>query len=445
VTAPKRIAPLAAAGSLLMGWLVWVGPATATPQKSFAVVNGTADSTAEQVVFGSSAFINYTSGAVDNYYPLAHAHVDNAPFAEGTASLADTGPFGQTAASQASFHQPQYAEAKSPGGPSRSQLGSSGGPDATASVTVQTAQAAALVTNAPAGPATGAGLRPSLQAWRAEWLDAADAARYPMPAGNQPDGTSGDSATSVVTADAGVVHVTGSARVDQGTFAGGLVSVSHLRVVVEIQNDGTPRHAASTTVGSITVAGVPVTVDQGGVRVVSTEIPGFAGTAQAASAALNTALAAGGVQITALAPQVSQSTNQATVQAAGLAVSFTQPVAPPGVPRQTVTDVLGVVFADDLAVPAAPPTTALTPVVKPHSRPVASATAPTGAAPTNPSSATTTTTAAAPAQPSTTLPARLVALHRSRPRWLLYLYFLWQSVIVGTVASLWWKRQEVRV
>ena len=69
-------------------------------------------------IVGSSAFPNYTTGAVDNYYSMAHAHVDNSPFAEGTASPADTGPVGQTAAA-GNTQQPQYADARWPGDPPR--------------------------------------------------------------------------------------------------------------------------------------------------------------------------------------------------------------------------------------------------------------------------------------------------------------------------------------
>ena len=82
-------------------------------------------------IVGSSAFPNFTTGAVDNYYSMAHSHVDNSPFAEGTASPADTGPVGQTAAAGNS-QQPQYADARWPGDSGKATYGSQGGPYAVA-------------------------------------------------------------------------------------------------------------------------------------------------------------------------------------------------------------------------------------------------------------------------------------------------------------------------
>src|SRR5213079_2961780 len=68
-------------------------------------------------------------GAVDNYYSLAHSHIDNSPFAESTASPADTGPVGQTAAA-GNFQQPQYADARWPGQGGKASVGNAGGPSA---------------------------------------------------------------------------------------------------------------------------------------------------------------------------------------------------------------------------------------------------------------------------------------------------------------------------
>src|SRR3954451_23107038 len=83
---------------------------TETPGDRFLVINGTVNAASDHEIIGSSAFPNFTTGAVDNYYAMAHSHVDNSPFAEGTASPADTGPIGQTAAA-GNTQQPQYADA----------------------------------------------------------------------------------------------------------------------------------------------------------------------------------------------------------------------------------------------------------------------------------------------------------------------------------------------
>ena len=97
----------------------------------YCVVNATADAASDHEIVASSAFPNYTNGAVDNYYSMAHSHVDNSPFAEGTASPADTGPLGQTAAA-GNFQQPQYADARWPGAKSggTASFGSAGAPSA---------------------------------------------------------------------------------------------------------------------------------------------------------------------------------------------------------------------------------------------------------------------------------------------------------------------------
>ena len=116
-TRARRRVIAGGAGLLLAGqvglgvlFLTWAGPARAAPQ--LAVVNGTVDGGADHVQGGSSAFPNFNTGAVDNHYPLAHAHVESSPFSEGTASPADTGPLGQTVAAAAAVKQPQYADAR---------------------------------------------------------------------------------------------------------------------------------------------------------------------------------------------------------------------------------------------------------------------------------------------------------------------------------------------
>ena len=102
-----------------------------SPAAHFFVINGTVNAASDHEIVGSSAFPNFTTGAVDNYYSMAHAHVDNSPFAEGTASPGDTGPIGQTAAA-GNFQQPQYADARWPGDPPKATYGNQGGPYATA-------------------------------------------------------------------------------------------------------------------------------------------------------------------------------------------------------------------------------------------------------------------------------------------------------------------------
>src|SRR5207248_5343093 len=106
---------------------------TKSPADRFFVINATVNAASDHEIVGSSAFPNFTTGAVDNYYSMAHSHVDNSPFAEGRASPADTGPIGQTAAA-GNTQQPQYADARWPGDTASgtATYGNQGGPYATA-------------------------------------------------------------------------------------------------------------------------------------------------------------------------------------------------------------------------------------------------------------------------------------------------------------------------
>ncbi len=152
------------------------------PGSHYFVLNGTADAASDHEIAGSSAFPNFRNGAVDNYYSMSHAHVDNAPFAEGTASPADTGPIGQTAAA-GNFQQPQYADARWPGDSNsgKATYGTQGQPYASAVAREYYARAEASeasqgLSGGPsmtmAGPKGFDGkLRAALAAWKAKWQD----------------------------------------------------------------------------------------------------------------------------------------------------------------------------------------------------------------------------------------------------------------------------------
>jgi hypothetical protein len=147
-----------------------------SPGAQFLVINATVNAASDHQVVGSSAFPNFTTGAVDNYYTMAHSHVDNSPFAEGTASPADTGPIGQTAAA-GNFQQSQYADARWPGGPDHATYGTEGSPYATATAdefkSTADASEASRALNGPAlSMPKGFDLRLEqvLAAWDATWL-----------------------------------------------------------------------------------------------------------------------------------------------------------------------------------------------------------------------------------------------------------------------------------
>jgi hypothetical protein len=153
-----------------------------SPAAHFFVINGTANAASDHQIVGSSAFPNYTTGAVDNYYSMAHSHVDNSPFAEGRASPADTGPIGQTAAA-GNTQQPQYADARWPGDPPKATYGSQGGPYATAVADEYRATAdASEASNGLSGPGPPNGaptlavpkgfngrLQQALAGWKGKW------------------------------------------------------------------------------------------------------------------------------------------------------------------------------------------------------------------------------------------------------------------------------------
>ena len=173
-------------------------PYTATtpssPGDSFFVLNGTVNAASDHEILGTSAFPNFTTGAVDNYYSMAHSHVDNSPFAEGTASPADTGPIGQTAAA-GQFQQPQYADARWPGSDSgTAAYGTKGQPYAEAAAGEYTATAeASEATNGLSGPGLGGKktpalpvgfdlrLRQALAGWKSTWQGALGLQKPTLP------------------------------------------------------------------------------------------------------------------------------------------------------------------------------------------------------------------------------------------------------------------------
>jgi hypothetical protein len=147
----------------------------------YFVINGTVHAASDHEIVGSSAFPNYATGAVDNYYTMAHSHVDNSPFAEGTASPFDTGPVGQTAAA-GNTQQPQYADARWPGNSGKATYGSPGQPYAVAEASEYRATAesseASSGLSGPSGSSQMATpkefngrLRQALAAWKAKWQD----------------------------------------------------------------------------------------------------------------------------------------------------------------------------------------------------------------------------------------------------------------------------------
>jgi hypothetical protein len=428
-----------------------VGRSGAGPR--FDVINGTVTAGADHVSAGNDAFPNFGTGAVDNRYPLANAHIDNLA-SQGYGSIADTGPIGQTAAAngQKNFTQPQYASAKYPPKPQTVTVGHPPVAYATAHASENNASTDAAIARS-AGPATSSKARSAsidrlnsaLLSWRHEFLTADDNARYPFVAGkaSEPDG--GDGLTALTTSNfddnAGLLTVEADSRVDHASFGGGTILFDNVHTDVTITNDGTPAPKITIEVGKGSVGGVPVTVGAEGVSVAGTAVPGTAGASEQANAALNQALASAGFHVFALAPAITKGQNMTSVEATALRVRWRGGDIAPGVPASFIEHDLGEAFAFSLAVPSAVLPTIPTAVG-----------AATGAAPTTifipgtapiPGSPGTSGTGGGYAMPSPqtqALPAtRAVA---EKPLWLLLLYFAWQSSIIGAAASLWYWRAE---
>lgn len=471
---------LSAAGATLF-------PAHAVADGGFDVVNGTVNAGGAYVVYFNGKFPNFSPGIIGSTFPLTHAHVDNSPFSEATASPADTGPAGGLVVSNyntsppptplpQTISQPQYVDSRYPPGSKPASIGSAPGPYATASsgATGASAQSADLdlALSQPAAstssPSQQSAFNAAMAQWRAKYMKQQQAPAHQNPAGllqapaaatqhqtaatdPTPDGIQGliGSSTTSIDAANGVV-VTGDSRVRQASFGSGALVLHDVHTAVTITNNGAPQASIVTTVADANIQGVPVSIGKDGVTVASNVVP--LDQVQAASAALNSALAAAGITVHAVAPQIVTSTSEETVTATAVSVTIDQP----GPPEQTVVVNLGNVFADDLAIPSqavaasldnglsgalssssdtlTPPTTTnenSTATMAPVTTPV---TPPAGVSPG-------TGGTSKPKLPSTA-PAAAVAA--AKPAWLLAAYLLWQLLIIATLASLWWWRSTAR-
>jgi hypothetical protein len=430
------------------------------------VANGTVTAGADHVALGSGVFPNFKSGAIDSWIPLAHAHVDNSPFAEGTASPLDTGPLGATGAGAASKPQPQYAEARFPKADNTADtVGSPGGPYAHASAVQGSGAATATMAGGAPAPAPQsayrqaqlAALDAALQTWRSRFLTPTEALRHPAvhPDAAEPDGVAAGTATASVSVDPATGLVDGGdARVGSASFGGGSVLIRGLHVSVAVTNAGTPHQTSTVDLGQVTVGGMPVSVGSGGVSLVNGAVVPI-DQLQQATEQLNTALAKGGLTLRAVAPAVTSSGNQVTVVATGIHVDVLQPPTAPGVPTQFAEHSLGEVFADSLAVPAAPlpellPLLPLTPPAALAAAGGQSATAGEsagvssssglGGGTTYPSAPPATSSHGGAAARGAAPSMVATGVVREKPLWLLLLYFMWQALVIGAAVSLWWWR-----
>jgi hypothetical protein len=468
----RRAVIAALAGTVALGAAAGIGSGARPVQAAvgLGVANGTVNAGADHVAVGSGVFPNFKSGAIDSWIPLSHAHVDNSPFAEGTASPLDTGPVGQTAAGTASKPQPQYAEARFPKADNTTDtVGSPGGPYAHATAVQGTATATATLAGGASPAPTGQGtiraaqlaaLDAALQAWRGRFLNPVAALAYPSvhPDAAEPDGVLAGTSSASVTVDPATGLVDGGdARVGSASFGGGSVLIRNVHVSVSVTNAGTPHHTAVVDLGQVTVGGMPVSVGSGGVSLAGGAVVPV-DQLQQATEQLNSALAKGGLTLRAAGPVVTSSGNQLTVVATGVHVDVQQPPTAPGVPQQFVEHSIGEVDADSLAVPGGP-LSELLPLLPGSSRSVLPGAGGQGALAGGSGGGTAATGllgggAGGTAYPSaggsaprtangtrTLSPALATSgLTRQKPLWLLLLYFMWQALLIGTAVSLWWWR-----
>jgi hypothetical protein len=349
-----RIAALLAAGLFALPAATAISVAAAS-DKAFVAYGLDGTGTGVHVRAGTDAFPNFATGVVDNSYPLAVVHLDASPASKATASLADTGPLGATAAGQAGgIQQTQYATAAYPGTGSASQ--STGASQADAAATETNADARSAYASVPP-PAAGSTPLP---------VPALPALPTLAPLPTLPGTSSGPLAVAnglgeshaVIDQTGGVVKTTSIGSVSRATFGDGLLVIEGVTVKVEANSDGVNGVTDSTIdVGRISVAGKAVAVTDKGIALADLPVPGVP--TEAVTAQLRDALAKAGITISTVAPIVDVQGAMATISATGLHVKVAQPSTAPGVPTQSLEYILGEARASAFATPASPATTPL--------------------------------------------------------------------------------------
>ena len=361
--------------SRLLG-LVLLAGLLATPITALAQVPSSIGSyvsygygTGVHTIASSSNFPNFQNGAVNNHYPLAQVEQDASPAAAARATYSDSGPASATAGSQ---YNQGCSAGNPPPPPSVCQNPNNNVPYANS--------------NYPGGPQSAhvdsCGNQPSCPSARAN-SDAAELAAnawgYYAGGGAQPfSGAVGESHT-IVTSD-GTLTVTTHSEVQN--FAIGDVHVS--KVVVDTVATATNSSAtadAHIVVGTVTVAGQPVAVNDQGVTAQQKSpvpcppapsppggplpgpVPGGGGSGGGGGVPLPsppplpTQLASfqescvPGVDVTYIkiftaAPKKDVSGTHGIASATGLHILVTHPTPGPGVPQQSTEYVLGEGYSD---------------------------------------------------------------------------------------------------
>lgn len=427
-----------------------------TQAANYGLYNGQVYATADRQQVGTTVDNNFAGGAFNNFYPLAYSGVAVAG-TNATATWADTGPFAQAVlgggANGEVVNQPQYVHAQFPGNEHPGAFNAPTGSSASASVTSASATATSYATTAGNPPGSGESsaatqdaLATSLAQWKAKYMGAPVAASAASPS-TPADGTDGDTGTDSVYFDTSKGFVTtGSSRVAHASFGGGMIVIDNVRVDLTIMNPGDgskPATAESILVGSASINGVPVSIGQNGVTVGPQTVP--ADQVQQASQQLNDALAQSGFSIHLVTPIEAVQGFSEHVDAVGVVVNWSQPAAltPPGVPSQFVTHTLGEVVIDNEAT--------LSPSASSLLGGLSSGLGSTFGGGFSSSTSTVTAPAAATPAPQRAAPPKApaapagVRITPSRPLWLLLLYLAWQTLLIGTAASIYLWRSGARL
>ena len=165
---------------------------------------------------------------------------------------------------------------------------------------------------------------------------------------------------------------------------------------------------------------------------------------QVVNGQLDQALKGAGLEVFLTAPDVVAAGDSGHVAVSGLHVRYTQPNDNPAVPTQSVEYILGEARAFAFVVPGegAPSVSASVGVGAGSSGPSTSGvtTNPSAAHPTATPPSSEAATAAAPSGDSSSP----IALLRRKPTYLVWLYLIWQALVLATGgALLWWRRAEV--
>jgi len=185
-------------------------------------------------------------------------------------------------------------------------------------------------------------------------------------------GSSGANTAVTMSHSGDQLSVTGTAGVTSLAAPGGL-TLTNVRGVAGIQVAGGKRTVvAGVTVGSASVAGTAVTIDDSGVTVATQQVP--LGAVQQTTQQVNQALSAAGVSVHALAPVKSTTATGAIADSGGVVITITTPAQPAGV--NTFVMRVGRVVATETdappepafvepQLPPAPPTTTTTTITIP--------------------------------------------------------------------------------